>query len=129
MWRKSIQNSRRKNIIICDFLKEQKYFSGIGNYLLSEILYGAEIKPDRKLQDLSDKEIETLLKISVQKIKESHQHGGLTIRSYWDLYGNRGTFPIKVYRKTVDPLGNKVIADNKIAKDKRTVHWVPQIQH
>ena len=41
----------------------QKYLSGIGNYLKSEILYESKISPLRTLEFLSRQDLEILLKI------------------------------------------------------------------
>ena len=45
----------------------QKFYSGIGNYLRSDILYDANISPLKKLDKLTNKEIQNLFK-SIVKI-------------------------------------------------------------
>lgn len=128
LWIKKIKNGRIKNKMIYDYLTEQKYFSGIGNYLKSEILYRSKILPTRTLCSLSDVEISELYKVSIATIKESYSYGGLTIKTYWSPEGTRGTFPIKVYQKDKDENGFKVISSKIGGPKDQTTFWVPEIQ-
>lgn len=126
VWTKAFLQKRRQHMQICVFLMNQNYFSGIGNYLKSEILYRCRILPDRTLGSLSDIDVSNLLKHSQETIRESYASKGLTIRSYWDPNGNKGTFKRVVYQKETDPFGNKVISGK--FKDGRTSFFVPQLQ-
>ena len=121
-----IKGNRIRNKQICDFLMEQSYFSGIGNYLKCEILYECKIRPDKKLCDLPDQDVYNLWNNSIRIIKLSYQHGGLTIKTFWSPEGNKGIFPKKIYGNQVDSLGNPIIKET--FKDKRVTHWVPNIQ-
>jgi len=125
-WKLKIRNNRLKNKQICDYLMEQKYYSGIGNYLKAEILYHAKIKPDRTLSTLSDQEIYTLLNSSLFIIIESYKYGGLTIKDFWSPEGEKGKYPKKVYNREKDENGYSVIVST--FKDKRKTYWVPEIQ-
>ena len=111
---------------VCSFLLEQKFFSGVGNYLKSEILYRCRIRPDREMNSLSDEEIYSLLETSIEVIKESYRAGGLTIATFHSPTGKEGKFVCRVYGKQRDPLGNIVRKDT--FKDKRTTHWVEKLQ-
>lgn len=108
------------------FLLEQKYFSGIGNYLRSEILYLSRIAPHRVIGTLSLQEIQTLHSISMSVIREAYVHNGLTLSSYVDPDGNGGTYEPHVYKKTHDKCGNPV--ERCTGKEGRTVHWVRNVQ-
>ena len=125
-WLSKAHNKRISKKQICDYLMEQKYFSGIGNYLKAEILYAARIKPDRSMANLSEDDLMTILKCAQNKIRESYQSNGLTIRSYIAPDGSTGTFERVVYGKETDPYGNKIV--QTVFKDKRTTHWVPGVQ-
>lgn len=125
-WRTKIRGKRIKGKKIAFFLMEQKYFSGIGNYLRAEILYAAQISPHRQLKDLTDDEVDLLFECSRDLIKQAYESHGLTIATYWDPYGRKGEFAVKVYGKKYDPEGNPVLAEK--LKDSRTIHWVPNIQ-
>jgi formamidopyrimidine-DNA glycosylase len=120
---------KRKNLAkkrICEFLMDQKYFSGIGNYLRAEILYDAKISPYRTLGSLNDSEIETLRQKSLDIIYRSYNCKGLTIYTYKDPDGHTGTFVCQVYGRDLDPNGHKVLTFSD--KNNRTVHWVKEVQ-
>lgn len=124
LWKTRINRYRAKQI--CEFLMDQKIFSGIGNYLKAEILYRAKIRPNRLLRNLTDAEIVTLYWTTLETIYEAFFAGGLTIKSFWDPDGKRGTFSKVVYGSKQDLLGNPVI--QQTFKDGRTTHWVPAVQ-
>ena len=108
------------------FLLQQKYFSGVGNWIRAEILYECKIAPNRKLGDLTDSDIKHLYHYSLKILKDAYKVKGLTISNYIDPEGNYGTYKVKVYMQKTDPLGHKVITS--VFSDKRTIHWVPEVQ-
>jgi len=128
IWSQKITNKRIKNKMICDFLMDQKRVAGIGNYLKSEILYRAKIRPDRKLCDLIKTEIEFLYKVALDTIQESYKKRGLTIRDYLTPKGKKGEFNILVYNKEGKLDENGYIIVREIFKDKRSTYWVKEIQ-
>ena len=121
-----ISQKKLKHKEICWFMMEQKFFSGIGNYLLAEILYSSGIMPNRELNTLSSEEIQKLWYYSINIIKESYKCGGLTISTYFSMDGKRGVFIPQVYGRNYDKLGNKV--ETKTFSNKRTSHFVKNVQ-
>jgi len=121
-----VLRSCKGHLQLCQFLMNQRYFSGIGNYLKAEICYQARLRPDRQLESLTDPEIEELYRASLDRLKASFEAGGLTIKSYWSPNGRRGDFKVAVYGRSVDPLGNPVVTST--FADKRTTHWCPARQ-
>lgn len=121
-----IRGGRIKNKEAADFLLEQKYFSGIGNYLKSDILYAAKIAPNRTLSTLSDDEVKTLYTLSISLIKLSYENYGYTLRSYVDPDGNIGTYSPLVYGRETDDNGRTIVKEK--FKDKRGTYWVPEVQ-
>lgn len=117
-----------KHWTLAKLLMNQSKISGIGNYLKCEILYASKISPHRKLEDLNQENIETLIKYCKKIPLKSLASQGVSIRDYAAPDGEEGTyqFSLKVYMKKVDPKGNKVITEK--TEDKRTTHWVPSIQ-
>ena len=109
-------------------LMDQKIFSGIGNYLKSEILYASKISPLRLVNTLSDLELSNLFKNSKEIIRLSYLYKGATIRNYSDLSNNDGqfTFEFKVYNKKKDSYGYVVLKTK--TNDGRTTHWVAEVQ-
>lgn len=109
-------------------LMNQKQFCGVGNYLKSEILYECKISPHRLIEDLIDNEKELIFKNTKEIAYKSYKKGGASVRDFSDLDNEKGLYTniLKVYFQKKDPLGNKVIKEQ--TKDKRTTHWVPEIQ-
>lgn len=121
-----VRNKRIKNKEIGIFLMEQKYFSGIGNYLLCEILYFSKLNPHRTLESLTDKNLKTLYKTIHEIIFNSYKSKGLTFSDYIDPNNQKGLFQVYVYKNKIDPLGNNIITETM--SNGRTIHWVPEIQ-
>jgi len=121
--------ARQKGLVnkeVAWFLMEQKYFSGIGNYLKAEILYASRLHPGRIMNTLTDTDLERLYTSTLSIIHDSYRNGGLTIATYSDANGVIGKYQRKIYNKTADPLGNPIIRQE--FSDKRTTHWVPMLQ-
>ena len=68
---------RQRKTFIKAVLMDQSVAAGIGNWMADDILYQAKIHPESKVQDLSDKEIQTIFKamkhvIEVAIAKDAH---------------------------------------------------------
>lgn len=125
---KILNNSRNQKKTLPEVLMNQKLFCGVGNYLKSEILYQSKISPFRLISDLNDKEKEDIFKNTKSISYQSYKKGGASVRDFSDLDNDKGLYTdvLKVYFKKTDSLGNKV--KKETTKDKRTTHWVPEIQ-
>jgi hypothetical protein len=122
--------------------------SGIGNYLLCEILYRAKISPHRQMADLSDHELTTLANMikyvtklcymanttgymkkladfipkHVEKVED-----GIFPNYHPEVKIKKGeVFEFMVYGRKSDDYGNEVQADKIV--DDRTTYWVPVVQ-
>jgi len=126
IWTRIIRNNRIRNKPLCEFLLEQERISGIGNYLRAEIMYRAQVRPDRPIGELTDEEIERVRIHSIGTSRESYENSGCSIYTYKDPLGKDGHFKCQVYGQTVDPYGNEVLTFKD--KDNRMVHWVPAVQ-
>ena len=109
-----INNTKRNpNKFLVDALMDQKTIcSGIGNYLQNEIMYVAKLNPYVMIKELTDVQINTVFDISLDIIKDSYKYGGVSIKDYKDINNKKGTYQdhIKIYRKKLDPLGNKIVS-------------------
>jgi DNA-formamidopyrimidine glycosylase len=121
-WKEKFRNKRIENWEICKFLLDQSKFSGIGNYLKSDILFESHISPNRLLKNLTDKELEKLRENALKIIYESYKEGGLTIRDYVDLYGNKGRYNPKIYGNPGENITKSKCSDG------RTTYWNKDIQ-
>jgi DNA-formamidopyrimidine glycosylase len=119
---------KQGNKTIASVMMDQSVFSGIGNYLKSEILYETKVSPYAIIKNIPNEKLKELYKISLEKIKSSYKSGGASVRNYSDIKGQDGqfAFTFKVYQKKTDPLGNKIKSEK--TKDGRTTHWVPTLQ-
>jgi len=125
-WKEVFQNPKFKNKVVCEFLLEQKYFAGIGNYLRAMCLYLARIHPERKLSSLTEEEIERLYERTIETVRKSYQERGASLRTYKDLFGRKGNFEVLIYGQRTDPNGNLV--ESFYDKDRRRVWFVPNVQ-
>lgn len=123
-----IRSPRRGRMELCRFLMENKYISGIGNYLKCEVLYRARLHPNRVLGSLSDTEISTLYQVSLKTISEAYSYGGLTHGTFLDPDMQKGTFPIFVYKRKGELDPNGYVIQSIKTKDGRTTYFVPELQ-
>lgn len=124
-------------------------FSGLGNYLIPEILYDAKISPYRSLGDLSYDDCCQLahsIKYITKLSYYNNVSGYMTNFGDYMLVHKKGIdsgiyenyhpdtklkknekFTFKIYQKKKDPLGNPVEKD-KVLNKGRTTHWVKNVQ-
>lgn len=121
-------------------MSQGKIGSGIGNYLVAEILYRAKLSPWRKGSSLKNSDIvnleywiKYLTKLSYVKnsigymVNLEAESGKIKRKNYHpDIELEDEEFDFLVYGRKFDPDGNKVTAD-KIIKG-RTTYWVKKIQ-
>lgn len=114
-----IKRNTVQKMRICEFLLEQKYVSGIGNYLRSDILYDAKIFPTLLINELDDDDISGIYNSMIDIIWKSYSLGGYTLSDYMRPDGSNGGYNTLIYNKT-----NNTFKDKK----NRTVYWDPKIQ-
>lgn len=119
--------------------------SGIGNYLLAEILYRAKMSPHTKLIDIynDDSKIKVLaynIKYTMKLSLETNMHGYMEQHEkYLDRIDRNkfnfhpdvkikksDKFKYLVYRRKIDDYGNKVTAEKIL--NGRTTYWVKNVQ-
>jgi len=110
----------KPNVNVCKFLMNQSIFSGIGNYLLSEILHDSSISPFVVLGEI---DIEKLYKSICKIILNSYELDGVSLKDYYGVDGEKGEYQhyIQVYGKKYTPEGKKVI--KKIGPHGRSVYF------
>ena len=118
----------KSNKTITENLMNQSVISGVGNYLKAEILYACQISPHRLCKDITAEEYGRLYEACFWLPRLSYKMGGATLATYRDADGKSGEFSRRfaVYNQKTDPEGRAVIKEN--TKDKRTTHWVPEVQ-
>lgn len=124
-WGRVIKEAIRRHrnpLKVCEFLLEQRYVLGIGNYLRAEILYYANIDPFKEINVLTDEEIEHLRTSASREIRAAYSARGASLRTYKDLQGERGNYQTKIYGQKTSPDGKKIV--NKKDKNGRTIWYV-----
>ena len=79
---------------LCEILLDQKYFNGIGNYLLAEILGRLNVNPFQKMNDLSKKKLNELLSLCKKIPQQAYVAGGAQLKDWKN--------PNKVSKKKFD---------------------------
>jgi formamidopyrimidine-DNA glycosylase len=114
---------------IKSFLLNQKRIAGIGNVYVQDPLFKACIHPLRRINTLSDDEIESLWRALRETLQESIDHGG----SHWEqnLYGEYGgwdsKFLLVAYREG-EPCPKCGTAVKKIKTGSTSTHICPSCQ-
>lgn len=123
-----IRNKRILSHEISWFLTEQKYISGIGAYINSEVLYAANINPSKKLEDITDDEAKLLFSCIMDVMNKSYEMGGYSFEDYVDPLENKGKFTTNVHNHEgeLDKNGY-VIIKTRTEKD-GGVYWVRETQ-
>ena len=101
---------------IGEFLINQKYFSGVGNYVRCEALYDAKISPFRLNKDLKDEEIKDIFKCTKNVLQ----------KAFKSLKDDGKKFVKKVYKQSFTPKKEEIVRD-KLEKT-RNIYWVPSVQ-
>ena len=119
---------KKQNKTIAECLMNQSVISGVGNYLKAEILWNSKVSPNRLIKDITNNEWHNLYYNTFTQSKKSYKLGGATIESYRQPNGKEGLYSRRfaVYNQKTDPNGMVVIKEK--TADKRTTHWVPEIQ-
>jgi formamidopyrimidine-DNA glycosylase len=136
---------RYKNIVIA-LMDQRAIVSGIGNYMVSEILYMARLDPHRDIRGLDDQQIRALAIATRQIAKSAYYNNTTSYTQHMQgfatnhaKYVDTGALPcyhpdivpakqfeFHVYGRATDANGNPVIKE-QIAKPRR-IHWVPAVQ-
>jgi formamidopyrimidine-DNA glycosylase len=140
-FRNRLSELKKPSDMIVEVLMNQKKLgSGLGNYLVPEILYRAKISPYQQIGNMSSEQIHALF-TNIQKVVKSCYISNKTgYMKYLEQYLpnlkrrnylpsvkiSKTPFEYSVYMQDKDPYGNKVVGD-KIIKD-RTTYWVPTVQ-
>jgi formamidopyrimidine-DNA glycosylase len=92
-----------------EFLMNQKWIAGIGNYLKAEIMYHSRSSVSSPIVDYSDEQLRRVYDECLRIPFEA----------------TFGKYRLAVYNRRRDPLGHKVFKVK--TPDKRTTHWVPAV--
>ncbi len=86
-------------------LLDQGVVAGLGNIYVDEILFAAQIHPERMANKLSLKDLTRIVDACVEIIQHAIRLGGSSIKSYVNGYGQPGSFQhtLRVYGRQGQP--------------------------
>lgn len=127
LFKKRIEK-KRSDMLIASALLDQSVASGCGNYIRAEVLYLAGISPFKKLEELSEKDLDLIWNLMQQVAynyydKKLGKKLGIIDGKYKFADDYKRQF--LVYTQDTDIKGNKVVHEK--IKD-RTIHYVPKLQ-
>ena len=71
---------------------DQKFISGLGNIYVNEILFFSGVRPVKQIKNLSDDEINKIIKFSKKIISKAIILGGSSIKDFSSSSGKKGSF-------------------------------------
>jgi formamidopyrimidine-DNA glycosylase len=105
----------KKKTAIKPLLMDQTFISGIGNIYASEILFRAKIRPERRANELRDKEKRLLFKAINDILNAAILHAGSSVDDYVRVSGKKGGY-VK-YHRVYDRQGKPcLVCKTKIKK-------------
>ncbi|NJS40970.1 DNA-formamidopyrimidine glycosylase [Candidatus Gracilibacteria bacterium] len=95
------EKMKSKKGILKKLLLDQKVVVGLGNIYADEVCYEAGVRPDRKVETLSKKEIQKLYNSIIRIIPRAIELGGSSVADYLLADGSRGNYAHehKVYKR------------------------------
>lgn len=120
----------RKKGILKAVLLDQSIFSGLGNIYADEVCFFAKVRPDRRVESLTETEKRALFDGCQTIIAEAVEKRGTTFRDYKDSEGKAGGYApfLKVYGRGGEPCQrcSGVITKTRLAG--RGTHFCPTCQ-
>jgi formamidopyrimidine-DNA glycosylase len=126
-WEKLFQN-RKTNLKA--LLLNQQLIAGIGNIYADEICFAVKVRPTRKVNKLTNKEIQELFRQTKKIIQQAIAKRGTTFNNYVDTFGRSGNFLkyLQVYGRGQDKCKSCKINIRKIKLAGRGTHFCPHCQ-
>lgn len=90
--------SEKKNISIKALLASEQRIPGLGNGVLQDILFNVGINPKRKIDSLSERDIDKLFYSIKNTLSEMKRLSGRNTES--DFFGNKGKYEVLLSAKT-----------------------------
>lgn len=121
---------KNKRLPIKTLLLDQSIITGIGNIYADEILFLSGINPLLKPSNLTDKNLEDIIKYTRETLNKAIELGGTTIRSYESAEGVHGRFQnnLLVHNHEADKCPNCKEIIIKTTVNGRGTYYCPNCQ-
>lgn len=124
----TVMRKQQQKMNVCKFLMNQSKIAGIGNYILSEALFRANLDPFASLDEITDDQAKLLYQEVTDTAQSSYDAQGVTRRaggSYRDVDGNEGNyaFSLQCYGNEFCPKGRQIIRETN-GPHGRTIWYV-----
>ncbi len=121
---------KNKKLPIKTLLLDQSIITGIGNIYADEILFLGHINPLLKPSDLTDRNLEDIIKYTRDILNKAIELGGTTIKSYESAEGVHGRFQnnLLVHNHESDKCPNCEEVIIKITVNGRGTYYCPNCQ-
>lgn len=116
------RSHHRKPVTIKEFLICQEYIAGIGNYMASEILYAANLKPTRLVTEITTLDCQRILSFAKSLALLMISYKGVSLNDYITFDGSpgQGQHYLQVYGREVCPEGHPIVCSH--IADRVTYH-------
>ena len=125
-----IRALKRRSTPIKAALLDQSLIAGLGNIYVDETLFAAKVRPMRKTNSLTNKEVLAIIHHSGTIMNKAISVGGTTFQHFADTGGERGNFTdyLQVFgkQKTACPVCSTLIVKTRVAG--RGTHYCPTCQ-
>jgi formamidopyrimidine-DNA glycosylase len=79
-----------KKGVVKKWLLDQSLVAGVGNIYADEGCFYARIRPDHKMENLKEKDLESLFEGVIKALKQGVKNRGTSISDFQDAYGHEG---------------------------------------
>jgi formamidopyrimidine-DNA glycosylase len=119
-------NECGRTALVAKIMDQRSICSGVGNWILSEVIYEAELDPFVKCSDLSEQQINNLWKALHTVILAAYHAGGVSMSDYVHIDDTLGEHEksLKVYGREgqQDEYGNAIFATK--GPHNRTIYYI-----
>lgn len=126
----SLQKAFKRRGVLKVILLDQRIFSGLGNIYADEVCFAAGVRPDRRVETLTEAEQYQLFLAMPVILTDALAHRGTSFRDYRDSEGREGGYAkfLKVYGREGEPCLRCGTSIEKMRLAGRGTHFCPRCQ-
>lgn len=121
-----------RNVAIKTLMLDQRFLAGLGNIYVDEVLWRANVRPDRRSNTLSDDEVRAIRRAIRPVLADGLRHGGTSLDDLAYLLpdGRTGEYTrrLRVYGRDGEPCRRCGSVIERIVLAARSAHFCPTCQ-